>query len=85
MTARIRLLVLVGATAGGKTGLAVDVAHSLGSEIISADSRQIYRGLDLGSGKDLDEYARVTPPEAAPPETLPDGSAGTTPADAEPG
>jgi len=54
--------VLVGATAGGKTGLAVDVAHALGSEIISADSRQVYRGLDLGSGKDLDEYARVTPP-----------------------
>ena len=58
----IRLLVLVGPTASGKTRLGVDVAHSLGSEIISADSRQVYRGLDIGSGKDLDEYREVTPP-----------------------
>ena len=58
----IRLLVLVGPTASGKTRLGVDVAHSLGSEIISADSRQVYRGLDIGSGKDLNEYCAVTPP-----------------------
>jgi tRNA dimethylallyltransferase len=58
----IRLLVLVGPTASGKTRLGVEVAHALGSEIISADSRQVYRGLDIGSGKDVGEYAAVTPP-----------------------
>ena len=58
----IRLLVIVGPTATGKTALGVAVAHALGSEILSADSRQVYRGLDIGSGKDLDEYRRVVPP-----------------------
>lgn len=46
----------MGATAGGKTGVAVYLAKALGSEIISADSRQVYRGMDIGTGKDLDEY-----------------------------
>jgi tRNA dimethylallyltransferase len=58
----IRLLVIVGPNASGKTRLGVDVAHAVGSEIISADSRQVYRGLDIGSGKDLEEYSRVSPP-----------------------
>jgi len=58
----IRLRVIVGPTACGKTRLGVGVAHALGSEIVSADSRQVYQGLDIGSGKDLDEYARVNPP-----------------------
>ncbi len=58
----IRLLVLVGPTASGKTRLGVEVAHALDSEIISADSRQVYRGLDIGSGKDLSEYRTVSPP-----------------------
>jgi len=58
----IRLLVLVGPTTSGKTRLGVEVAHRLDSEIISADSRQVYRGLDIGSGKDLNEYREVTPP-----------------------
>ena len=57
-----RVLVITGATASGKTRLGVDVAHRLGSEIVSADSRQVYRGLDLGTGKDLDEYRTVDPP-----------------------
>ena len=57
----LRLLVLVGPTASGKTRLGVHAAHELRSEILSADSRQVYRGLDLGSGKDLDEYRAVTP------------------------
>lgn len=58
----VRLVVIVGPTASGKTRLGVEVAHRLGSEIVSADSRQVYRGLDLGTGKDLAEYAAVDPP-----------------------
>lgn len=50
------LLVVLGPTASGKTRLAVQLARPLGGEIISADSRQVYRGLTLGSGKDLEEY-----------------------------
>ncbi len=57
----VRLLVVGGPTAVGKTRLAVEIAHALGSEILSADSRQVYRGLDLGTGKDLDEYSAVDP------------------------
>ncbi len=53
------LLVILGATAGGKTGLAVKTAENFAGEIISADSRQVYRGMDLGTGKDLDEYGDV--------------------------
>ena len=53
------LLVILGATAGGKTGLAVKVAAHLDGEIISADSRQVYRGMDLGTGKDLAEYGDI--------------------------
>ncbi len=52
------LLVVLGATASGKTGLAVRLARRIGGEIISADSRQVYRGMDLGTGKDLSEYGR---------------------------
>lgn len=54
-------LVIAGPTASGKTALAVELAHHLGTEIFSMDSRQVYRGLDLGTGKDLEEYARFTP------------------------
>lgn len=53
------LLVVTGPTASGKTRLAVTAARALGAEIISADSRQLYRGMDLGTGKDLDEYTGV--------------------------
>lgn len=52
----INLLVILGPTASGKTSLAVNLASRLDGEIISADSRQVYRGLDIGSGKDLEEY-----------------------------
>ncbi|MEL3907237.1 MAG: tRNA (adenosine(37)-N6)-dimethylallyltransferase MiaA [Treponema sp.] len=51
--------VILGATATGKTALAVKLAHAHQGEIISADSRQVYRGLDLGTGKDLEEYGSV--------------------------
>lgn len=50
------LLALVGHTAGGKTSLAAHLALRLNGEIISADSRQVYRGMDIGTGKDLGDY-----------------------------
>ncbi|MBN1956626.1 MAG: tRNA (adenosine(37)-N6)-dimethylallyltransferase MiaA [Desulfuromonadales bacterium] len=56
---RFNLMVVLGATAGGKTTLAVKAARKFNGEIISADSRQVYRGMDLGTGKDLVEYGRV--------------------------
>jgi tRNA dimethylallyltransferase len=52
------LIVVLGPTASGKTGLAVRLARRIGGEILSADSRQVYRGMDLGTGKDLAEYGR---------------------------
>jgi len=57
-----KLIVIAGPTACGKTRLGVGLAHQLGSEILSADSRQVYRGMDIGTGKDLAEYAAFTPP-----------------------
>lgn len=48
---RPRILVIVGPTASGKSNLAVKLAKKLGGEIVSADSRQVYKGLDIGSGK----------------------------------
>ncbi|HKK68413.1 MAG TPA: tRNA (adenosine(37)-N6)-dimethylallyltransferase MiaA [Bacteroidales bacterium] len=53
---RINLIVLLGPTASGKTSVATMLAGMLDSEIISADSRQVYRGMDIGTGKDLDEF-----------------------------
>lgn len=50
------LIAVVGPTASGKTSLAVALAKELGTEIISADSRQVYRRMDLGTGKDLSDY-----------------------------
>lgn len=53
------LLTILGPTASGKTRLAVALAEKLGGEIISADSRQVFRGMDIGSGKDLHEYGQI--------------------------
>jgi len=50
------LLTILGPTACGKTALAVAVADRIDAEIISADSRQVFRGMDIGTGKDIDEY-----------------------------
>ena len=51
--------VITGPTASGKTSKAVALAKAINAEIISADSRQIYRGMDIGTGKDLEEYGDV--------------------------
>jgi tRNA dimethylallyltransferase len=50
------LVTILGPTASGKTSFAARLAHEIGGEIISADSRQIYRRMDLGTGKDLADY-----------------------------
>jgi tRNA dimethylallyltransferase len=59
MTSTCNLLTILGPTASGKTRLAVALARELDGEIISADSRQVFRGMDIGSGKDLHEYGDV--------------------------
>ena len=51
-----KLIIILGPTASGKTSLAVSIANKYNGEIISADSRQIYKGMDIGTGKDLHEY-----------------------------
>lgn len=53
------LIVILGPTASGKTRLAVRLAEQLNGAIISADSRQVYRGMDIGTGKDLTEYGDI--------------------------
>ena len=62
MLMKQKILMVLGPTATGKTHFAVNLAAAVNGEIIGADSRQVYRGLDIGSGKDLSEY------------TLPDGT-----------
>ncbi len=52
----LNFIVITGPTATGKTKVAVDIAKHFEGEIISADSRQIYKGMDIGTGKDLNEY-----------------------------
>lgn len=51
-----KAIVVIGPTASGKTKYAVELAHKINGEIISADSRQVYKGMDIGTGKDLKEY-----------------------------
>ncbi len=55
-TKKYNLLTILGPTASGKTSLAANIAYQLQGEIISADSRQVYRKMDIGTGKDLDDY-----------------------------
>ncbi len=59
MAENARLIAIVGPTASGKTHKAVALAKRVDGEIVSADSRQIYRGMDIGTGKDLCEYGDV--------------------------
>ena len=56
---KTKVLVLTGPTASGKTGLAVALARRFGGEILSVDSRQVFKGMDLGTGKDLEQYGEV--------------------------
>ncbi|HEX9078950.1 MAG TPA: tRNA (adenosine(37)-N6)-dimethylallyltransferase MiaA [Desulfuromonadaceae bacterium] len=59
LTRPFNLLTVLGPTASGKTRLAVALAHELDAEIISADSRQVFRAMDIGTGKDLHEYGAI--------------------------
>ncbi len=57
MNKKHKAISVTGPTATGKTSLAVKLARKFAGEIISVDSRQVYRGMDIGTGKDLEEYA----------------------------
>lgn len=52
----MKMITILGPTASGKTDIAAHLAYELGAEIISADSRQVYCGMDIGTGKDLEDY-----------------------------
>ncbi len=58
-----KLLVICGPTATGKTSLAVKLAKKFNGEIVSADSRQVYKGMDIGTGKDLPKNAKLRKPK----------------------
>ena len=53
------MITILGPTASGKTPVAAHLAAKIGGEIISADSRQVYRRMDIGTGKDLADYGEV--------------------------
>jgi tRNA dimethylallyltransferase len=53
---KYNLITILGPTASGKTAVAAKLASLLNGEVISADSRQVYRGMDLGTGKDYADY-----------------------------
>ncbi len=56
MPSKYDMITILGHTAGGKTAVAACLAHDLNGEVISGDSRQVYRGMDLGTGKDYTDY-----------------------------
>lgn len=56
MHSKYNLITILGPTASGKTSLAANIAYHLHGEIISADSRQVYKQMDIGTGKDLEDY-----------------------------
>ena len=57
-----KMITILGPTASGKTSVAAHLAAEVGGEIISADSRQVYRRMDIGTGKDLGDYTINIPP-----------------------
>ena len=59
MSEKLKIIAVTGPTATGKTALAVALARRFGAEIVSVDSRQVYRRMDIGTGKDLAEYGDV--------------------------
>ena len=59
MSEKLKIIAVTGPTATGKTALAVQLAAALGGEIVSVDSRQVYRRMDIGTGKDLAEYGAI--------------------------
>jgi len=59
---KTKVVVILGCTASGKTGLGIKLADLFGGEIISADSRQVFKGMDVGSGKDLHDYIKAKIP-----------------------
>jgi tRNA dimethylallyltransferase len=69
-------IIIFGPTASGKTKLAAALAHALSSEVISMDSRQVYRGMDIGTGKDRDDY--IINGKTVPVHLLDVADAGTT-------
>ena len=58
---RSKLIVILGTNASGKSGLGIELALKYGAEIVSADSRQVFKGLDLGSGKVTEEEMQGVP------------------------
>ena len=56
---RDKLLIICGATATGKTRLALGLAGKFDGELVSADSRQVYRGMDIGTGKDVQKFTGI--------------------------
>ena len=56
MAEKYNMITILGATASGKTALAANVAYRMNGEVISADSRQVYRNMDIGTGKDYGDY-----------------------------
>lgn len=59
ITQKNRIITILGPTASGKTTRAVNLARFFNGEIISADSRQVYKGMNLGTGKDIEEYEEI--------------------------
>jgi len=57
-----KLLIICGPTATGKTSLGIKLAKSFGGEIVNADSRQVYQGMNIGTGKDLNKFSIFNPP-----------------------
>ena len=56
-----KLVVILGTNASGKSGLGIELALKFGADIVSADSRQVFKGLDLGSGKVTKEEMQGIP------------------------